>query len=286
MNGTDPTIFWQVAPTGGIVVLKLQSAAPAESWSLVRGVVSGATMVQQVTLFQSPAEALPVFVDIGDSTKAPLDPTLTYQYTFSTASGSVTTDPILPSTSIELEPDHLTEILLRALTAGIRSLKVPAGFNNRPPVFHAMPMGSQPTIPMISLNGTLLQQGEIPIGQNAQYNYGKNTLVVGGQALRHYTIAVLTATVQEREFYRDAVIAIFNTILGTILQAIGENATHRFQASSSQVTQDGMMPGFYFAEILLEMAGNFSVGVSTRYGVIETIIGEDQQGQLFIDVAP
>jgi hypothetical protein len=282
--GSDPRMAWQVAPTGGIVILKLWSAALASSWSLVRSIVSGAATSQQVTLFSSPGSPVPVFVDVGDGTKAPLDPALSYQYTFRTSAGTVTTDPIIPSASIVLEQDQLTTIMLRALTSGVRSLVLPASFRNTPPVFHAMPMGSQPTIPMISLNGTLLQQGDIPIGQNNPNNMTDNMLIIGGQALRHYTIAVLASTVEEREYYRDAVLAIFHSILGTILAAIGENASHRFQVHSSQVTGDGMQPGFYYAEILLELTGSFAVGVSTTYGAIREIVAQDEQGQLFADI--
>jgi hypothetical protein len=283
-TGSDPRVEWQVAPTGGIAILKLKSAGHASSWSLVRSVVSGGANVQQVTLFDSPGSAVPVFVDIGDGTKAPLDPTLTYQYVFTTSKGAVTTDPIVPSASIVLEQDQLTQILLRALASGVRSLVLPANFRNAPSVFHSMPMGAQPTIPMITLNGTLLQQGDIPIGQNNPNNVTTNTLIIGGQALRHYTIAVLTTTVDEREYYRDAVLAIFHSILGTILAAIGENASHRFQVHSSQVTGDGMQPGFYYAEILLELTGSFAVGVSTTYGVIREIVVQDEQGELFADI--
>ena len=282
--GTDPRIDWQVAPTGGIAILKLKSAGDASSWSLVRSVVSGTGTTQTVTLISGPSDSVPVFVDIGDGTKAPLDPTLSYQYTFTTSKGTATAGPIVPAAAIELEQDQLTEIMMRALTSGIRSLVLPAGFNNRPTVFHAMPMGSQPTLPMISLNDTLLQQGDIPIGQNNPNNRLTNTLIIGGQALRHYTIAVCTTTAKERGWYRDAVLAIFHSIFGTILAAIGENATHRFQVHSSQVTGDGMQPGFYYAEIMLELTGSFAVGVSTTYGVINEITVQDQQGELFVDI--
>lgn len=283
--GADPRIEWQVAPTGGITILKLQSAALAGSWALMRGVVSGASLVDSVTLFNAPEFIQPIFLDIGDGTKAPLDPTLSYKYTFTTSAGTVVTDAISPAASITLEPDHLTAILLRALTAGFRSLAIPAAFNNRPKVFHAMPMGVQPTLPMVSLNGTLLQQGDIPIGQNNPNNINTNTLVIGGLALRHYTIAVMASTVEEREFYRDATLGIFNAILGPILGAIGENSTHRFQVHSSQVVGAGQQPGFFYSEILIELTGAFSVAVSTAYGVIETITGEDQTGVLFVDTS-
>lgn len=281
--GSDPKISWQVAPTGGIVILKLKSEAPADSWSLVRAVVSGTGLTQQVTLVEFPTSPIPVYLDIGDGTLEPLDPTLNYQYTFTTAAGTAVTDSIQPAAAITIEPDPITSILLRALESGLRSLTIPAAFRDRPRVFHAMPMNIQPTLPMISLNDTLLQQAEIPIGQNNLANFSSNTQVIGGQAMRHYTIAVMTTTVKERLFYRDAVLAIFHAILGTILQAIGENATHRFQVHSSQVVGSDTQPGFFFAEILLEISGGFSVGVTTSYGVIKQIIGSDETGELFID---
>lgn len=279
----DPSMTCSVAPTGGIVVLKLASSAPAATWSLVRGVVSGGTTVGQTILFTGPSEVQPVFLDIGDGLKTPLDPTQQYEYTFTTGAGVATSGPVQPSAEIELEPDHMTAVLLRGLQSGVRSLKLPAAFKNAPSVFHAMPMGSIPTLPMISLNETLLQQGDIPIGQNNLANLTSNSQVVGGQALRHYTIAVLTLTVEEREYYRDAVLGIINALLGPVFEAIGENSTHRFQVNSSQVTGDAMMPGFYFAEILWEFTGTFSVGVSTTYGVVEQIVGTVNSTELFID---
>lgn len=281
--GSDPQITWQVSPTGGIVILKLKSASPAASWSLTRAVVSGAALAQKTTLFDAPEYVQPVFLDIGDGTKAPLDPTLNYQYTFKTAAGTVVTDSISPATSIVLEPDHMTEVLLRALQSGFRSLVIPAGFNNRPQVFFAMPMGIQPSLPMVSFNDTLTQQDTVPIGQNNPTSVGSNMQVVGGQALRHYTIAVMTASPAERGFYRDAVLAIFNAMLGPVLNAIGENSTHRFQVHNSQVEGGGQSPGFFFSEILWELTGAFSVGVSTTYGVIQHITGSDQTGVLFSD---
>jgi hypothetical protein len=281
--GSDPKITWQVAPTGGIVILKMKSAAPPASWSLVRAVVSGSDLIDQTTLFESPSSTLPVVVDIGDGTLEPLDPNLVYQYTFTTSSGTAVTTPISPATSITIEPDPLTSILMRALQSGVRALTIPAAFHNRPEVFHAMPINRQPPLPMISINDTLLQQGDIPIGQNNLANFRDNTQTIGGQAMHHYTIAVMTSTVKERLFYRDAVLAIFNAALGSILQAIGQNSSHRFQVHSSQVVGTDTQPGFFYSEILLEITGVFAVGVTTSFQTIEQITGTSQTGQFFID---
>jgi hypothetical protein len=39
-----------------------------------------------------------------------------------------------------------------------------------------------------------------------------------------------------------------------------------------------MQPGFYYAEIMLELTGSFAVAVSTTYGVIAEITAQDKQG--------
>lgn len=284
MAVADPSIDWQIAPTGGIILLKLHSLAPPGGWTLTRSVLVGSTLTESTVLVSDPVAPQPVFLDIGDRLKTPLDPTKQYVYAFTTAAGTATTPPIQPAASIKLEPDHITEVLLRALQSGVRSLVLPAAFNHRPTVFFAMPMGIQPTLPMISLNDTLLQQGDIPIGQNNRYNFQNNRYDIYGQAMRHYTIAVMTTTADERQFYRDAVLGIFNAILGPILGAIGENTTHRFQVHNSQVTSADTQPGFYFSEILLEFSGSFTVGVSTSFGLIENIVGTIETiGDVFID---
>lgn len=286
---SDPSIDWQIAPTGGIIILKLHSLAAPSSWILTRAVQVGGALTESTVLVSDPATIQPVFLDIGDHLKTPLDPAKQYIYTFTTAAGTAITAPIQPAASIKLEPDHMTEVLLRALQSGVRSLLLPATFNHRPVVYFAMPMGVQPTLPMITLNDTLLQQGDIPIGQNNSHDFRHNRYDITGQAMRHYTIAVMTTTPQERQFYRDAVLGIFNAILGPILNSIGENTTHRFQVHNSQVTSADTQPGFYFSEILLEFTGSFNVGVSTSFGLIENIIGTIETiGDIFIDteIAP
>jgi hypothetical protein len=269
--GTDPKIGWAVSPTGGIVTLRLGSNADSETWTLTRGVVSGGVVVESTTLFQFLDTPPLVFVDIGDQLQTPLDPTKLYRYTFTTVSGSVSTDDLSPAVTLTLEPDSLTQILIRALQAGLRSLVIPTEFKKRPSVFHAMPMGSLPPLPFVSVNDTLLQQDSIPIGQNSVPMNTENRYAVGGLANHGYTIAIFTTTSQERTFYKNAVIGIFTAALGPIMEAIGENATHRFIANSSQMVSEDTQPGFYYVEIGLEMVGNFQIGVSTQYGVINEI---------------
>lgn len=273
---SDPSLEYTVSPTGGTVLLQPTSDAVPESWLLERWISVSGVPVSGVTLSQGVAgqPTLQVFVDIGDGSNTPLDTSLSYIYRFTTAAGVVDTPPLTVGCSISLEPDHVSAILYRALQSGIAALKLPAAFTNKPVVMHAMPLAGEgtPTLPAVSFNETFLQQEEYRIGEDVDEDSTVNEWHVASQALRHYTVFVMAANVREREYYKDAVIAIYNSILGPILNRIGNNSRHRFQSTSSQVVGRANEPGFYFAEILLEFTGLYSVGISTTYGLIENIV--------------
>lgn len=274
-EGADPSLRYAVSPTGGIVVLEPESAADFGTWTLTRYLsvggqnVSGVVLVQGVTGV-SPTQA---FVDIGDGTNAPLNSGNLYVYSFETANGKAVTPALSPACTITVNQDEMGQILYRALQSGINHLSIPAAFQNRPQVMQAMPLAGvgTPALPAITFNDTLLQQGDIPIGQDVDTDATYNFWEVAGLARRHFTIFVMAGNATERDFYRDVVIALFNSALGPILNKIGANATHRFQASSSQLVGRETEPGFYFCEILLEFTGLYSVGISTSYGLIEEI---------------
>jgi hypothetical protein len=185
----------------------------------------------------------------------------------------VQTPPLSPACSIQLEQDETNQILYRGLQSGMAALKLPAAFQNTPRVFHAMPLTGAgiPPLPAVFFNESFLQQQDIPIGQNVDSDSVSNEFQVATQSVRHFTIFVLASNVKEREYYKDAVIAIFSGLLGPILERIGVNVSHRFQVSSSQLVSRNDEPGFYFSEILLEFTGLYSVGVKTSYGIIEHI---------------
>jgi hypothetical protein len=210
-----------------------------------------------------------VFIDIGDGVNAPLDSSQLYAYKFTTSNGTLQTPALSPACSILLEPDHVSAILYRALQSGIAALTIPAGFTNRPEVTHAMPLAGDgiPRLPSITFNESLLQPQEFRIGEDVDYDDSANEFQIGTQALRHYNIFVMASNVKEREYYKDAVIGIYSALL-PILNKIGNNISHRFQVSSTQMTGRANEPGFYVADILLEFTGLYTVGITTSYGVV------------------
>lgn len=272
-SGTDPSIGWGVISTGGIVLLDLASTAAPESWSLVRSVVGVSGLTNQTVLVSGAAEAIPVYIDLGDGNNqnVPLDPATLYQYEFSTSQGVATTDTICVSGTIVLEPDHMTRLMARAMQAGLASLVLPTHFMQKATFSYAMPIVTQLRFPMVLMNLDLLQQTEIPIGQGLQTDYQKNFNSYPSIALRRYVLRVFTTNVDERDFYRDAVIGIFNTILTPLFQRIGQDVNHTYQASNGQIVGDQMNPGAFYAEIALQFAGLYNVGVSTYFPTIEAI---------------
>lgn len=270
--GSDPMITWEVVPTGGIIVLNLASAAPAATWVLTRYVNNGGALSNPTVLMSAPSEVQNLFIDLGDQTNVPLNPLNLYAYKFATGLGQVVTDPITVSGSIILEPDHLTSIMVRTMQAGLQSLVLPSQFAQRPTFSFAMPITTQMRFPMILLNLELLQQREIPIGQGNALDMVHNTYNVPAIALRRYVARVFTTNVDERDFYRDAVIGIFYSILAPLLQKIGTNTNHSFQAANGQIVGESMQPGAFYSEIAMQFSGLYNVAVSTYFPVIEHIV--------------
>lgn len=271
--GVDPRVKWRVLPTGGIVVLNLESTAPSATWNLTRYIVSGSTLTDPVELWTGGPDRIPVYIDLGDggTQNVPLSPLSLYAYEFETSAGSVTTETLCVSGTIVLEPDHMTKILARAMQAGLASLSLPTQFTQRPSFSYAMPITTQLRFPMVIMNLDLLQQQQIPIGG------GIGEPVIGGlynipaMALRRYVMRVFTTNVDERDFYRDAIIGIFNTILVPLFQQIGQDVNHSFQAANGQVVGDQMQPGAFYSEIALQFSGLYNVGVSSYFPSVEEI---------------
>lgn len=284
--GTDPQLKYTVSPTGGLVVLEPASAEDFGTWTLTRFVSVSGIAVSGSVLVQGEAGVSPtqVFVDLGDGTNAPLDTSKEYLYEFATLGGSVQTPALAVGCSIEVQQDHINSILYRALQSGVASLRIPASFRNGPRVLHAMPLAGAgiPSLPAITFNETFLQQQDIPIGQNVDSDWTENVFQIADQSVRHFTIFIMAANVEEREYYRDAVLAIFKSLLGPVLEKLGANVSHRFQVSSSQLIERNTEPGFYFSEILLEICGLYSVGITTSYGIINHIDIYTDDGQELI----
>jgi hypothetical protein len=175
-------------------------------------------------------------------------------------------------------------MLIRLLQGAFNSLTLPSGVNV-PEVLHAMPLGGIPEFPFVVVNQDLLQQTEVPIGQSAYQSpatSGQGTVSgfqtnfpwsITGLVERTYRVSILSKNAVERDFYRDAIPAIFQALFNPVLQPLGLDVSHKWQVSTGQVSDDraAKSPGFYFAECMLTFEGTLDVTVSPIYGLVETI---------------
>lgn len=288
---TDPTILTEILPTGGVVALTLTSSDQVGPWVLTRSIVGSA--LPPVTVYSGPPLAPPQapsfpmdWIDAGDGTTLPLDPTKSYAWTFTTANGTMTTAAVQPVCKITVQPDQILDVIFKMLQAGIESLRIPAGLQNRPKVMQAMPLAGSPPLPFITVNDDLISQTHIGIGDSVDTDTSANQYSVSAIVARRYSITVITATTHERTFYRDAVISIFRSMAGPALNRLGCNISHKFQASSSQVTARDQSPGFYYSTIMIDLEGLFNVLVHTDYGAVGNIVADvtmDFPDALFVE---
>lgn len=266
---SNPGVLAQAAPIGGIVTIALNGAASG-NFTLERA-ASG----QPFAVIASGSGMCPTFfVDLGEGMPSPLLTNQLYQYRYTDPSGQTVTPFISPSATLDVETDPFTQIIIRLIQAGLNSLVIPAGMN-LPQVTHAMPLGGQIPLPLIVVNQDLIQQENPPIGQSQPMQILPNqfSYIISGMAKRVYRISVLSLNALERAFFRDQCIGIFAAAYQPIFTQLGLDVEHHWQAASGQVAKDvdGKMPGFYFAEILLEFTGVFNVSISSTYGFIAQI---------------
>lgn len=275
-----PAISGTVIPTGGAVQLTL-TTAPSGSISLQRAVSGIGGLGPFTTLYSgapfSPYSQLSTpYIDVGDQLPAPLNPSTLYVYQLTDVNGSVQTPPIQPAVELNIQQEPITQILIRLLQAGINSL-APQPFNTQPgkvpQVLYDMPLVGFPAMPFVTVNLELGQQREIPIGQNVPKTDSEGNWVITGFARWIYRVTILGNSSVERDFYRDAVLGIFQAILTNVFAVIGKDIRHSWQFSNGQVAaqKDQQIPGFYYSEIMLEFEGVFNTLITITYGVISTI---------------
>lgn len=270
-----PSVTAYAIPTGGVIALNISGSVSGTA-TLSRSVsgVSGS-----ILLFSgSPPPSF--YIDIGDQLPAPLASGSVYQYSYSDPSGSGVSNYVQPLSTLTLQQEPITQILIRILQGAIENFTpLPAGIKLAQ-VTHAMPLGGSIPLPLIVLNLDLFQQSSVPVGQSvaplAAMLTGGGTgsgFTMTGFAKRTYRISILSSNAPERDFYRDNLIGALQTIYGSVLQPLGLDVTHKWMVSSGQVSNDrqGKMPGFYFAEIMLEFEGTLNVVINPSYGLIETI---------------
>lgn len=270
-----------VVPTGGAIVLDFNldgvvtvgSPMTISRATSTDGVLSGFT-----TLYSG--DAASPFIDVGDALPQPLTAGTAYVYEITDPTGTVQTAPLQPGGALVIEDDGVTRLLIRLLQAGITNLTLPARLQSpgvlnqgRPIVSNAMPITGFPPLPFIVVNQDLVQQENVPIGQNVVQPNADNLWTQSSYAKKIWRVSVLTRTPDERDFYRDSLIAIFQSLLGSVFARIGANMSHRYQAASGQTSDEyqGKSPGFYFADVMLEVLGTFNFTIATSFGRIDAI---------------
>lgn len=260
-------IVAKAVPSGGVITLNI---AATGIMTLSRAIAVAHIPGAYTVLYTGPWT--PFFVDIGDPTPGPLDPTNSYVYKLDDDNGSIVTPEILPTQALAVQTDPLTRILQRTIQGAVNNLVLPPGIK-LPTVTLAMPMNGLPPLPLITINLNILQQEQIPVGQSAWVPDQDGNIIVDGQASRAYQVSILAYNAVERDFYRDVLIGVFHCFCGAILQPAGIDVTHKYQVASNQVSNEnsGKSPGFYYADLMLDFTGSLNITISTDYTYIQTI---------------
>ncbi len=249
----------QYAPSSGATQMTISRAVSG---------VAGSTQLYSGGLLAS-------WVDGGDGpsfSNAPLSSGTTYLWTVTDNNGSTQVGPATPASSITTVPDALTQMLIRLLQGGVNSLVLPSGVA-RTAVTTQMPQGGWQALPFIVVNLDLIQQSETQIGEDVVNPNPGNDWSLWVNAKRVWRVSVMSTDAEERDFYRDSLLSIFRVLKATVFSPIGYNVTHSFQAASYTTAKewDGHTPGFYGADLMLEIDGVFNTAVLTSYSTISEI---------------
>jgi hypothetical protein len=275
-----PDIFAQAVPTGGAIAINV-SGVPSGVSTLQRAASGIGATSGYSQIYSGPVLAF--YVDVGDGTPGPLNPAWSFSYLYTDSLGSGATPYIQPIATLLLQSDATTQILVRLIQGAMNSLVVPLGFP-RPQVTQAMPMGGSLPMPLIVVNVDLLQMAEVPIGQSVTpIDPISNQQIITQFAHRTYRVSLLTQNVEQRDFYKEALIGIFEALYQTVLQPLGLDTTHKWQATAGQIAYDpkAMAPGFFYAEVMLDFTGTLNTIISPEVGLIEHFLFTatlDQQG--------
>lgn len=262
-------------PTGGAVLLSLPGYLIPPSgitfMSLSRA-VSGASGIGSFATFYS-GSPQPFYVDAGDGMPAPLSPGSAYLWNVADDTGTIQLGPITPSGAIVSKPDYLTNLLIRLIQGALNSATFPPGIK-LPQVTTRMPQQGYQALPFVVVNLDLIQQTETQIGEDVPNPVPPNNdWVIWSNAKRIWCVSVFSADPQERDWLRDSILGFFRVMKAAVFAPIGYNVSHSFQAVSGTDAKEweGHTPGFYYADLMLELDGVFNTVVSTDYGLIEQI---------------
>ena len=263
------SITYKLVPTGGAISLTINASGTAMTFSRA---VSGVSGIGAYTQLYSGAP-IPLYIDAGDLLPAPLVSGATYVYKLVDANGTTQTSGINPYAQLNIEQEPLLALMIRLLQAAFNNLVPPAGVTPCQ-VLQCMPLAGIPPMPFVTVNLDLFQQGEIPIGQNVQnYDNQNSTWTITGFAKRIFRISVLATNTADRDYYRDATVAMLESIINSVFLPLGLDIRHSYQAASGQVAKstEQMNPGFYYCDVMLTVEGTFNISIVTTYGQISVI---------------
>jgi hypothetical protein len=269
-----PAIKATVIPTGGAVRLDMPAyLAPPSGVTnmLLTRAVSGSTGLGAFTTLYS-GKAQPVWIDIGDNLPGPLQAASGYVYQLTDSTGTSQVGPVLPAPSLVPMGDPLSKMLLKLLQAGIDNIPLARGYAPVQ-ITTKMPTGGLTPGPYIVLNLDLTQQSETGIGQDVINPDAGNIWTIWVNAKRMWRLTILSQDVEERDFYKDAFISIYQVILATVFTPVGLGVTRDIQAATYTVSMEegGRGPSFYGADLMLMADGVLNTTVVTGYGLIEYI---------------
>jgi hypothetical protein len=248
------------APPSGVVDMTLSRS------------VSGGAFVQ---IYQGPP--LPYWCDVGDGpsfSSEPLDATLPYEWQAIDSTGTTEIGPVTPAGFIVTVPDALTTLIIRLLQAATNNAPRPSGVTVSPvQVTTKMPAAGFAAMPFIVVNLELFQDRDTAIGQDVMNPDAQNLWTLPGWSRRVWRISVISPSADERDFYRDTVLIAFRALKAVLFSRIAQNIRHDFQATSGTTGDEwtGQAPGFYWADAMLTLEGDFSVTMLTGFGLIEHI---------------
>lgn len=223
------------------------------------------------------------YLDTGDGTPGPLLSGTIYVYNLTDGNGSVSTS-VTTTSRINIEQVQYTQLLIALLQGAVNSARdgntLPNGIKWAK-VMNAMPIASAAPLPSVFVNPELIQQETIPIGADVErigdlVQPATENVWTQTEHDRHmFRITVMSTSPDERDYYRDFIMAAIRIAVASTFEQFGANISHRIMAESYQdVDQTNLMiPGFYASDILYDFTATANVKISTSYGVIETITG-------------
>ena len=265
-----PTVVLTAVPIGGAAMLSLpdylvppsgvtfMAISRAVSGSAFATIYSGATM--------------PVYVDAGDGTPSPLSSGSAYLWNVTDDRGTTQVGPVTPVSMVRYTSDGLTNLLIRLLQCGVDSIVPPAGVN-KTQVTTEMPQGGWQALPFVVVNLDLIQQSDVGIGEDVPYPNPDNDWSLWSLAKRIWRVSIFARNVKERDFWRDRLLGVYRVLKATVFAGVGLDVTHSYQAASYTSAEEwqGHTPGFYGADLMLELSGTFNTVVLTSYAAIEEI---------------